>query len=54
MFKMESRQGPTVEHMELRSTLCGSLDGKGVWGRMDTCVCMAGSFAIHLKLSQYC
>ena len=23
--------------------LCGSLDGRGVWGRMDTCVCMAGS-----------
>ena len=23
--------------------LCGSLDGSGVWGRMDTCVCMAES-----------
>ena len=22
--------------MELYSMLCGSLDGKGVWGRMDT------------------
>ena len=21
--------------------LCGSLDGMGVWRRMDTCVCMA-------------
>ena len=21
--------------------LCGSLDGRGVWGRMDTCTCMA-------------
>ena len=21
--------------------LCGSLDGRGVWGRMDTCVCPA-------------
>ena len=20
--------------------LCGSLDGRGVWGRMDTCTCM--------------
>ena len=28
----------TVEHM-----LRGSLDGRRVWGRMDTCVCMAGS-----------
>ena len=21
--------------------LCGGLDGRGVWGRMDTCICMA-------------
>ena len=27
--------------MELCSTLQGSLDGRGVWGRMDTCVCVA-------------
>ena len=25
------------------SVLCGSLDGRGVWGRMDTCLCMAES-----------
>ena len=23
--------------------LCGSLDGRGVWGRMDTRICMAES-----------
>ena len=23
--------------------LCDSLDGRGVWGRMDTCICMAES-----------
>ena len=23
--------------------LCGGLDGSGVWGRMDTCICMAES-----------
>ena len=23
--------------------LCGSLDERGVWGRMDTCVCMSES-----------
>ena len=23
--------------------LCGSLGGRGVWGRMDTCTCMAES-----------
>ena len=29
--------------MELDSMLCGSLDGRGVWGRMDTCICIADS-----------
>ena len=29
--------------MELCSMLCGSLDGRGVWGRTGTCICMAGS-----------
>ena len=23
--------------------LCGNLDGRGVWGRMDTCICMTES-----------
>ena len=30
--------------MEFRSTLCASLDGRGVWGRMSTCICIAKSF----------
>ena len=29
--------------MELSSKLCSSLDGRGVWGRMDTCICIAES-----------
>ena len=29
--------------MELCSVLCGSLDGWGVWGRMDTCICRTES-----------
>ena len=36
-------KGPTVYHRELCSMLRGSLDGRAVWGRMDTCVCMAES-----------
>ena len=30
-----------VQHMELCSMLCASLEGKGGWGRMDTCIYMA-------------
>ena len=33
-----------IFRMELCSMLCGSLDGRGVEGRMDTCVCVAESF----------
>ena len=32
---MDNQEGPTVEHVELCSMLCGSLDGRGVWRRMD-------------------
>ena len=42
---MDNQQGPIVYHMELCSTLCGSLNGSGVWGRMDICMgymCMYG------------
>ena len=37
------QQGPPVQHRELRSIFSASLDRRGVWGRMDTCVCMAES-----------
>ena len=29
--------------MELCSMLCGNPDWRGVWGRMDTCICMIES-----------
>ena len=29
--------------MDNNSMLHGSLDGRGVWGRMNTCICMAES-----------
>ena len=40
---MDNQQGPTIQHRELCSMLCGSLDWMGVWGRMDTRTCMAES-----------
>ena len=43
VFKMDNQQGPTVQHREICSMFCGSLDGRGVWGRRDTCECMAES-----------
>ena len=44
VFKMDNQQGPTVLYMELCSVLRGNLDGRGVWERMDTCLCMAELF----------
>jgi len=43
IFKMGNQQGPIVQHKELCSTLCGSLDGRWALGRMDSCVCTAES-----------
>ena len=40
---MDNQRKPIVQHMELCSMLCASLDGRGLWGRMDTCICMAES-----------
>ena len=42
-FKMDNRQGPTLYHRELSSMFCASLDGRGVWGRVATYICMGES-----------
>ena len=41
--EMGNHQGPTIQHTELCSILRGSLDERGIWGRMDTCICMTES-----------
>ena len=43
IFKMDNQQGPTVEYRELCSMFCDTLNGKGVWERVDSYVCMAES-----------
>ena len=43
IFKMDDQQEPAVQHRELCPMLCGSLDGRGVWGRMDSGTCIAES-----------
>ena len=43
MFRVDNQWEPIGWHMELCSMSHGSLYGKGVWGRMDTCICMAES-----------
>ena len=53
----EERLVPSLSHplieqfpnMELCSMLCASLDGRGVWGRMDPCMCMAESLCCSPK-----
>ena len=41
VFNMENPQGPAGQPGELCSMSHGSLDGSGVWRRMDTCIWMA-------------
>ena len=43
VFHMENQQGPVVQPREVCSMSCCSQDGRGVWGRMGTCVCVAES-----------
>ena len=44
----------TCYHREFCSVLCGSLDGRAVWGRMDMCVYIwLSPFTIHLKRPQH-
>ena len=38
VFNMEIQQEAGVQNRELCSVSCGSLDGRGVWGRRDTCM----------------
>ena len=51
IFKMDNKQGHTVKHRELCSMLCGSLDGRRVWGRMHTGICMVEYFYSLSELS---
>ena len=41
VFKMDNQQGPTVQHKKVCLMLYGSLDGRGVQGRMETWISMA-------------
>ena len=49
IFKWIKQQGSTAQQAELCSVLCGSLDGRGVWGRIDTCISMAESLCCASK-----
>ena len=46
IFKIDNQEGPTVEHRELSSMLCGSLNGRGVWDRMGTGYGWLSPFAV--------
>ena len=53
-LKWVTHKDRSMWHRELCSMSCGSLDGRGGWGRVETCMCMAESLLAHLKLSQHC
>ena len=40
-LKQVTKKDLLYKHMKLCSMLCGSLYVSGVWGRMDTCICMS-------------
>ena len=46
---MDNKHVSIIQHIDPCSMLYGSLDGSGVWGRMDTCICMAESLCYSRK-----
>ena len=42
-LKLITNKDLLLQHRELCSMLCGGLDGREVWRRMDTCICIAES-----------
>ena len=40
IFKIDNQQGPTVQHRELCSILSNNLNGKRIYKRIDTCICI--------------
>ena len=49
VFNMENQQGPVGQHRELCSVSRGSRGGRGVFGRMATCIWMAESLCCPLE-----
>ena len=54
IFKMGNQQRPAVQHKELCSVLCGSLDGRGFGGQRVHTHAGLNPFTVRLKLSQRC
>ena len=54
IFKMGNQQRPAVQHKELCSVLCGSLDGRGFGGERVHTHAGLNPFTVCLKLSQRC
>ena len=53
-FKMDNQQKPIVLATKLCSVLRGSLQGRGVWGRMIHTYAWLSPVTVHLKLAQCC
>ena len=51
---MDNQQGATIQHTELCSMFCGSLDGKGTGEEWTHVYVQLSSLAVHLKASQHC
>ena len=46
---MDNQQGPTVGHREFCSIFYNNLNGKRIWKRIDTCICITESLCCALE-----
>ena len=43
IFKIDNQQRPTAQQRELSSVFCNNVNGKRIWKRIDTCICITES-----------
>ena len=51
LFQMGNQQGPTIQHRQLCSGSCGSLDGREFDGERTQVYVRLSSLAVHLELT---
>ena len=54
LVKIDNQYGPTYSTENSAQCYVAAWMGGDLAGTIDTCVCVAESLHVHLKLSQYC
>ena len=53
IFKIDNQRGSTTQHRERCSKFCSNLNGKRIWKRTDTCVCITESLCCTPEMNTF-